>query len=111
LTRYLLESRGARVVTCGSAGEALHLMATDDYDVLVADIGMPDQDGLALFALRNLPPDAPNRDIAAIAVTAYSGARERDEALAAGFTAHLGKPVDPEQLIEIVASSVSVEPE
>ena len=106
LTRCLLESRGAFVVTCGSAGEALHLLATDLYDVLVADIGMPEQDGMALVrALRSLPPDALNRDIAAIALTAYSGARERDEALAAGFTAHIGKPVDPEQLIDLVSSS------
>ena len=106
LTRYLLESRGALVVTCGSAGEALHLLSTDRYDVLVADIGMPEQDGMALVrALRSLPLGAANRDIAAIALTAYSGARERDEALAAGFTAHLGKPVDPEQLVALVSST------
>jgi PAS domain S-box-containing protein len=112
LTRYLLESRGALVVTCASAGEALHRLSTDRYDVLVADIGMPDQDGMALVrAVRSLPPGAANRDIPAIALTAYSGERERGEALAAGFTAHLGKPVDPEQLIELVASSCIVEPE
>jgi PAS domain S-box-containing protein len=106
LSRYLLESRGASVVTCGSAGEALHELSTDRYDVLVADIGMPEQDGMALVrAVRSLPPGTGNRDIPAIALTAYSGVRERDEALAAGFTAHLGKPVDPEQLIELVASS------
>jgi CheY-like chemotaxis protein len=111
LTRYLLETRGAFVVSCGSTGEALRLLASDLYDVLVADIGMPEQDGMALVrALRGLPPGAPNRDIPAIAVTAYSGARERDEALAAGFTAHLGKPVDPEQLIEVVLGSARVEP-
>jgi PAS domain S-box-containing protein len=112
LTRYLLESRGAFVVTCGSAGEALRLLANDIYDILVADIGMPEQDGMALVrALRSLPPGAPNRDIRAIALTAYSAPRERDEALAAGFTAHLGKPVDPEQLIDVVSSSARVEPE
>ena len=112
LTRYLLESRGALVVTCASAGEALQLLSTDGYDVLIADIGMPDQDGMALVrALRSLPPGTANRDIPAIALTAYSGESERGEALAAGFTAHLGKPVDPEQLIEVVASSCNVEPE
>jgi len=62
-------------------------------------------------AVRSLPPGDANRDIPAIALTAYSGERERGEALAAGFNAHLGKPVDPEQLIELVASSCNVEPE
>ena len=60
---------------------------------------------VAVRALRSRPPDALNRDIPAIALTAYSGARERDEALAAGFTAHLGKPIDPEQLIDVVSST------
>ena len=108
LTRYLLESRGAFVVTSRSAGEALHLLARDRYDILVADIGMPELDGLALIrALRSLPAHATNRSIPAIALTAYSGDRERDEALAAGFTAHLGKPVDPDQLIQAVSANIT----
>jgi CheY-like chemotaxis protein len=107
LTRYLLESRGALVVTSKSAGEALHLLARDRYDVLVADIGMPELDGIALIrALRSLPAHATNRTIPAIALTAYSGDRERDEALAAGFTGHLGKPVDPDQLIQAVSANI-----
>jgi PAS domain S-box-containing protein len=112
LTRYVLEVRGASVVTSGSAGEALHLLAENAFDILVADIGMPEQDGLSLIrAVRGLPEQAPNREIPAIAVTAYAGVRERDEALAAGFTAHLGKPVDPDQLTVAISACTTRGPQ
>jgi PAS domain S-box-containing protein len=108
LTRYVLESRGALVVSSASAGEALHLVSADAFDVLIADIGLPEQDGLALIrALRSLPGRAPNRSIPAIALTAYAGEHQRNEALAAGFNEHLGKPFDPDQLIEVVSKITS----
>ena len=108
LTRYALESRGAIVNVSASAGEALHALATQAVDVLVADIGMPGGDGLALIrALRGLPAGSPNRDVPAVALTAYTSMVERDEALAAGFDSHLGKPVDPDQLIATVCTIVS----
>jgi signal transduction histidine kinase/integral membrane sensor domain MASE1/ActR/RegA family two-component response regulator len=107
LTRYVLESRGAGVVVTKSAGEALRRLASDPFDVLVADIGMPGQDGLSLIrAIRSLPERALNRDIPAVALTAYISARERDETLAAGFDSHLGKPADPEQLIVAISRVV-----
>jgi CheY-like chemotaxis protein len=112
LTRYVLEVRGASVVTSGSAGEAMHLLAENGFDILIADIGMPERDGLSLIrAVRGLSEQSPNREIPAIAVTAYAGVRERDEALAAGFTAHLGKPVDPDQLTVAVSACVARGPE
>jgi CheY-like chemotaxis protein len=105
LTRYVLESRGAAVVVTASAGEALHLLAKEAFSILVADIGMPDRDGLALIrALRSSPGGSINRDIPAVALTAYTSIPERDEALAAGFTLHLGKPVDPEQLVVAISA-------
>jgi PAS domain S-box-containing protein len=107
LTRYVLESRGAATVLTASAGEALLRLATEAFDILVADIGMPDQDGLALIrALRTLPGGALNRDIPAVALTAYTSVREREEAVAAGFSVHVGKPVDPEQLIAAISTLV-----
>ena len=112
LTRYVLEVRGASVVTSGSAGEALHLLAENAFDILVADIGMPEQDGLSLIrTVRSLSAQAPNRAIPAIAVTAYAGVRERDEALAAGFTAHLGKPVNPDQLTLAISACMTRRPQ
>jgi CheY-like chemotaxis protein len=112
LTRYLLEGRGATVVTSGSAGEALHLLAENGFDILIADIGMPEQDGLSLIrAVRALPERSLNREVPAIALTAYAGVRERDEALAAGFSAHLGKPVDSEQLVLAVSACTARDPQ
>lgn len=107
LIRYVLDSRGAHVKTAGSAGEALHLLATHRFDVLVADIGMPEQDGLALIRVIREQAGPAYRSIPAIAVTAYAAIRERDEALGAGFQFHLSKPVDPDQLALAVATATT----
>jgi PAS domain S-box-containing protein len=103
LMRVLLQSQGAEVTTVDSAGAALHLFSRQRVDVLVADIGMPDRDGYSLIqAVRAL--DSPRtRQTPAIAVTAYASGRERARALDAGYGWHLAKPVDPQQLIAVVA--------
>jgi PAS domain S-box-containing protein len=107
LTRYVLESRGAAVVAAASAGDALHLLASQPFDVLVADVGMPGQDGFELIrALRSLPGGSPNRGIPAVALTAYTSLREREDAVAAGFNSHIGKPADAAQLTVAVATLV-----
>ena len=101
----ILESEGATVDTTVSAGEALHRLQHEHFDLLLADLAMPDQDGLALIrALRALPGGP--RDIPAIAVTAYTSLRERELALESGYGWHVPKPVDPEQLIASVASAI-----
>ena len=93
LLRDALERAGASVRTAASAGEALHILSTRRFDVLVADIGMPEQDGLALMRiLWGLPEGALNRQIPAIAVTAHTSERDREEALAAGFPCQLRPP-------------------
>ena len=92
----------SRSVTA-SAEDALALVSTTPFDVLVADIGMPNQDGYSLIrTIRGLPPSTGT--IPAIAVTAYASLRDRDEALNAGFNAHPGKPFDPDLLVETVAA-------
>jgi CheY-like chemotaxis protein len=105
LIRFVLESRGARVTTAVSVGEALHILDQHPVDVLVADIGMPDRDGYSLIKMLRDMPDAGRNALPAIAVTAYASVRERDAALAAGYNWHLGKPVDPEQLVATVAAA------
>ncbi len=106
LTRTVLERHGMQVVTAGSAGDALDAMRRQRYDALVADIGMPDRDGYWLIrAVRRLPEDRGGAT-PAVALTAYASLRDRDEALAAGYDRHLGKPVDPEELVAVVASAV-----
>jgi CheY-like chemotaxis protein len=110
LLRYVLATRGAEVVTAGSAGEALHLLGQHPFDVLIADIGMPEQDGYSLIrVLRRLPADE-GRSTPAIAVTAYASVREREQALEAGYDWHLTKPVDPDQLIATVSTATAARP-
>ena len=74
--------------------------------MLIADIGLPEEDGYALIRrIRRLDPDHGGR-IPAIALTAYARAEDRDRALAAGFQRHVAKPVEPHALVRIVASTL-----
>jgi CheY-like chemotaxis protein len=108
LVRFILEAQGAKVTTVGSAGAALYTFGREWFDVLIADIGMPEQDGYSLIrALRSLP-ESRGGQVPAIAVTAYASLRERDQAIVAGFDYHLSKPVEPEELVTTVASAVAV---
>lgn len=72
LLAMVLEACGADVTSVGSAGEALHVLSTHRFDILLADIGMPDRDGYDLIrAIRDLPSEA-GGTIDAVAVTAYA---------------------------------------
>jgi CheY-like chemotaxis protein len=103
LIRTVLDTCGARVALAGSAGEALHLIDRQPFDVLIADIGMPERDGYSLIrAVRALPVER-GALMPAIAVTAYAGSSDRDQAIAAGFNRHLAKPVEPDLLMATVA--------
>ncbi len=104
MLRRLLEDCKARVVTAGSAAEALQLVAAERPRVLVSDIGMPGEDGYSLIKrVRALAPDAGGR-VPAIALTAYARAEDRVKAIVAGFDMHVAKPVEPAELIAMVAS-------
>lgn len=108
LTCLLLTGRGAEVTAVGSAGEALHALRTQHFDALMADIGMPDQDGYALIrAVRALSTDDGGL-IPAVAVTAYASLHDRDEALSAGYDWHVAKPVEPNELVDAIANVISV---
>jgi CheY-like chemotaxis protein len=73
-------------------------------DILVADIGMPGEDGYSLIrSIRALPPDR-GGSIPAAAVTALARAEDRRRALLAGFQTHVAKPVDVVELVAVVAS-------
>ncbi len=103
LVRRLLEDRSARVVTAASAREGLELLQQSTPDTLVSDIGMPGEDGLALIRRVRMLPARQGRDVPAIALTAYARSEERQSALRAGFQHHLAKPVDPDQLVKLIA--------
>ncbi len=106
LLRYLIEQCGAHVDTASGAAEALEYLARERYDVLVCDIGMPDMDGYTLIGrIRSLPPERNGR-IRAVALTAYARAEDRTKALRSGFTMHLAKPVEPSELLAVLAAVV-----
>jgi CheY-like chemotaxis protein len=107
--RALLEVQGANVTAASSAGEALELLRRHPTDVLLADIGMPEQDGYALIeAVRALTTS--EAVIPAIAVTAYVSSRDRAHAFKAGYGWHVAKPVDPDQLIAVVSAAARSHP-
>lgn len=106
----VLEQFGARVAVAASAAEALTLLQRSGVDVLVADIGMPEEDGYSLIGrVRALAGSV--RDLPAIALTAYAGDADRRRALEAGFHLHLAKPVEPSELVSAVASLAQKPPE
>jgi signal transduction histidine kinase/ActR/RegA family two-component response regulator len=106
LARRVLEERGAEVVTACSAAEA---MAAVDHSslpsIIVSDIGMPEQDGYDLIKqMRALPGDAGR--VPAVALTALARTEDRKRALSAGYQKHVSKPVDPAELVAVIASLV-----
>ncbi|MGH7265563.1 MAG: response regulator, partial [Candidatus Rokuibacteriota bacterium] len=102
LMSLFLRQVGAAVVAVDSVADAFDAMADARPDTVVADIAMPGEDGYALLSrLRALLPDAGGR-IPVIAVTAYARSEDRIRTAAAGFGAHLAKPIDPTELVAAV---------
>jgi CheY-like chemotaxis protein len=101
---FVAEQAGAKVTAVGSAIEALQLLLTTPFDILLSDIGMPDMDGYMLVRqVRALPPEQGGQ-IPAIALTAYAGEFNQKQALAAGFQRHLAKPVEPNELVKAIVT-------
>ena len=107
LLNTILQNNGAEVIAVASVKQALTIIetATDrSPDVLVSDIGMPDEDGYSLIRkLRQLEAQRGGK-LPAIALTAYAGSDDRRQALLAGFQMHLTKPVDAAELVAVVGS-------
>jgi CheY-like chemotaxis protein len=99
----ILTSAGATVTAVGSAAEARSALARTRPSVVVADIAMPVEDGFSL--MRSLRAGGSGADmIPAIALTALTRSTDIDAALAAGFQAHVPKPVNVGQLVSAVAA-------
>lgn len=87
-----------------SAAEALEALEQHKPDILISDLGMPDEDGYSLISkIRALPPERGGQ-IPAAALTAYARAEDRMRVLRSGFQFHLPKPVDSAELVTVVAS-------
>jgi CheY-like chemotaxis protein len=98
-----LTTCGAEVSTADNARDGLSLATQIHPQVIVSDIAMVGEDGYWLVGrLRELPPDL-GPDVPVIAATAYGREHSRTRVLAAGFTEHLQKPIDPEFLCRLVA--------
>ncbi|BDI20305.1 hypothetical protein ANSO36C_61070 [Nostoc cf. commune SO-36] len=103
---FALEQYGATVTAVESANEALKTLVQLKPDILLSDIGMPVMDGYMLLReIRKLPPDKGGQ-IPAIALTAYAGEINYNQAMAAGFQKHLPKPVDPVDLATAIVNLI-----
>jgi CheY-like chemotaxis protein len=104
LIAFVLEEAGAQVITATNAGEAFATFVQAQPDFVLSDIGMPDMDGYTLLQqIRALPIEQGGR-IPAIALTAYAGDLDRQQAIQCGFQDHLAKPVEPEVLVKAIAN-------
>ncbi len=103
----VLEADGATVVAVVSAVDAMEILPKLQPDVFICDIAMPGEDGYTLIRkVRTLKNDKLGR-IPAVALTAYGDSEDRIRALEAGFHTHVAKPVDPGELVVIVADLVA----
>jgi PAS domain S-box-containing protein len=99
-----LASCGATVVTAASVADAMEEFERARPDVVLSDIGMPGEDGYSFIArLRALPRSLGGATPAAC-LTGYASVQDRRRALLAGFTMHVPKPLDPAELVAVVAS-------
>jgi CheY-like chemotaxis protein len=102
LLKIVLEDAGASVITATSAEMALDVLRSDTPDVMVADIGMPQMDGLQLIrTVRQM--GEPARSIPAAALTAYARPEDSVTSLSSGFQLHLVKPIDPVELAAAIS--------
>ncbi|MCC5606771.1 response regulator [Nostoc sp. CHAB 5834] len=103
----VLEADGATVMAVSSAEVALKVLPELQPEVLICDIAMPGEDGYTLIRkIRALKSDIWGK-LPAIALTAYGDTEYRSRALEAGFQSHVAKPVDPGELVAIVANLVA----
>ncbi|MBD1906275.1 response regulator [Trichocoleus sp. FACHB-832] len=102
---FVLEQAGAIVTTVASGIDALRAFSQSVPNIIVSDIGMPVMDGYMLMRqIRALPE---GKQIPAIALTAYAGELDRQQAEAAGFQRHVAKPIEPEVVVAIVVELLS----
>jgi PAS domain S-box-containing protein len=105
LVSFMLQINGAKVTTANSAVEALDILKNTDGrlpDILLSDISMPNESGYALLEKIRALPSEHGGQIPAVALTAFNRPEDREAAFDAGFQKHLGKPVEPDDLISAI---------
>ena len=107
LLTLVLGRAGAEVSSAASAAEALELFEREEPDVLISDIGMPVTDGYEFVGrVRDLGARRARRT-PSVALTAYASAEDQRRAREAGFDAHIPKPVEPAELVSVIAGLVA----
>jgi len=97
-----LTAHGAKVRGAASATEAIELLRTEQFDLLISDIGMADTDGYNLIRQVRKQESDNGEHIPAIALTAYARTQDRIRALTAGYNTHVAKPVEIKELVTVV---------
>jgi CheY-like chemotaxis protein len=108
LIRAILGQAGAVIQTAESAAEGFIALRRFRPDVLVSDIGMPEEDGFSFMRRIRALLAAEGGKIPSLALTAFARDEDRAKAIAAGYTMHIGKPVDPAVLTSSVAELAAV---
>jgi PAS domain S-box-containing protein len=103
LVKRMLEIAGATVSMASSASEAMQRILTARPDVLVCDLGMPDEDGFSLIRKLRVLEESQRSALPAVALTAYARSEDRTRAIRSGFQNHLAKPVEPAELLAVVS--------
>jgi signal transduction histidine kinase/CheY-like chemotaxis protein len=99
--RALLENTGMKIETAGGGSEALGLLATDRYDLILLDHMMPEMDGIETFRRLKKMKDCPNASTPVIMLTANAIKGAREKYLEEGFDGYIAKPVEERELIEV----------
>lgn len=105
VARELLQQLGMQVSLADDAAQALQLLASQSFDLVMLDLEMPDQDGYSLAAQLRQRADLANLPL--IAMSAHTAAECRSQCLAAGFTDFIGKPAEPAQLCQLLRKVLS----
>jgi CheY-like chemotaxis protein len=103
LVKKILRNNGAEVIDSSNASDAIIDVKKENPDIILSDIGMPDISGYDFIReVRTMEP-ALGHHIPSAALSAYVSREDRERALAAGFEVHLGKPIEPHELVSTVA--------
>jgi CheY-like chemotaxis protein len=104
LVARVLGEAGAEVISARSTAEALESLTVTRPDLLLADLGLPFEDGYTLLQRVRAMTWADHQTIPAVALTAYARASDRERAIAAGFLRYIVKPVDPAELVDVLSA-------
>ncbi len=97
LIKFILEKNNLKVITTNSGIEGVSLAITEQPDLVIMDVQLPDINGLE--ATRRIRQDIKGKDLKIMALTSYAMTGDREKALAAGCTGYMEKPIDPEFFI------------